>query len=204
MLSIALSACDKSSQPDSPAQANTTDAPPSPANVSGVAYQSSDRLFLVSLPLVVTVPHTWALDRPVMPDYLEGPAPNGKLRISLSMLQAMDVHLRNTYIADADQQALSHPQRFQVRELTSKSGMKILERHSFTIGSGIPHSQLSAATKPSDTISWDVVLFVPFGDRFIPCRLDLFELTQDQYRDDAEFLDSIVDSAEPGKFPGSQ
>jgi hypothetical protein len=204
ILGIGLCACDKSSQPDSTAQANTTNTTPSAPNTSAADDQTRDPLPLVSLPLVVSVPHSWTVDPPVSPMYLKGPAPNGNLRISLSMLEAMDAHLRDTYIAGADQQAIAHPQRIQVREVTSKAGMKVLERRTFTIGSGIPSTQLAAATKPSDTISWDVVLFVPYHDKFIPCRLDLFELTQDQYRDDEQFLDSIVDSAEPGKFPGAQ
>jgi hypothetical protein len=203
MLSIGLAACDKSPQTDSTAQANT--ATPTPTtSTSSADDQSGQLLPLIGLPVVVTVPHTWKLVPADDPSYLEGPAPNGNLRISLSMLNAMDAHLRDTYISGADQQAMAHPQRIQVRELTSQSGMKIVERRTFTIGSGIPSTQLSAATKPSDTISWDVVLFVPYHDKFIPCRLDLFELTQDQYRDDADFLDSIVNSAEPGKFPGAQ
>jgi hypothetical protein len=120
------------------------------------------------------------------------------------MLDSMDSTRRDHFIAGAVDQAQKHPQRIQVHQSTSKNGLQILERVTYSSSVGAPGAQLSATTAPSDKIAWNLILFVPYNDRFIPCSFDLVGLTQDQYRDDQPFIEALLDTAQPGKLSVAQ
>jgi hypothetical protein len=45
---------------------------------------------------------------------------------------------------------------------------------------------------------------VPYENKFIPCSFDLFGLTEDQYHNDQQFVEAIVDSAQPGTLQVAQ
>jgi hypothetical protein len=154
--------------------------------------------------VLVILPADWSLDPPGSPNFLKGPAPDGNVRISLSMLESMDGNRRDRFLVAAADLAQKHPQRIQVRQLTSRNGMQILERVTYSSATGSPGAQLSAATLPSDKISWNLILFVPYEKRFIPCSFDLFGLTEDQYHNDQQFVEAIVDSAQPGTLQVAQ
>lgn len=185
-----LGACDKQPQPDSPAAA---------ATASPVSAQDEPRqtLPLVSVPLVLSVPASWTLHPPDNPLYLEGPAPGGDVRISLSILNSLGENARRVFIAAALDQAQKHPGRTQVSQSIAAGGMQILERINYT---NLPSDRSSPATQPSQPLSWSLVVFVPYEHKFIPCEFDLLQLTQQQYTDDRQLIESIVDTAQPGNL----
>jgi hypothetical protein len=193
-----LTACDKSPA-SSTAQANPTTSTTKPA-----ADPAPGPVSLISIPVLVILPPGWTLAQPGSDHILSGPAPDGPLRISLSMLDSMDSARRDRFIAGAIDQAQKHPQRIQVHQATSKNGLQLIERVTYSSATGSPGSQLSATTSPSDKIFWNIILFVPYQNRFIPCSFDLLSLTQDQYRDDQQFIEALMDTAQPGKLSITQ
>jgi hypothetical protein len=215
---FSLSSCDKAPQKTSAAQTNTTqennaqpsntDSNTAPSNAVAAdplrPVPANHSISLVNLPITLSVPKSWVLNPPMNPVFLQGPAPDGNVQISLSMLDSMDAHRKDVYVSTLLDEGHKHPRRIQVRQETSKNGISILERITYTPGSDEARTSLTSTTAPSATISWDIILFLPYDKKFIPCRFDLFGLTQDQYRDDRQFIDSIIDSAEPGKFPAAR
>jgi hypothetical protein len=49
------------------------------------------------------------------------------------------------------------------------------------------------------TVSWNLILFVPYEDRFVPCSFDLIGLTQQQFQGDRAFIWSMLQTAVPSK-----
>ena len=118
LLGIYLSGCDKP-QGSSTAQAN---AGSSAATQPAVAVPPRGPVSLVSVPVLVILPADWSLDPPGSPNFLKGPAPDGNVRISLSMLESMDGNRRDRFLVAAADLAQKHPQRIQIRQLTSVRG----------------------------------------------------------------------------------
>jgi hypothetical protein len=155
---------------------------------------------LMVMPLTIDLPAGWKLEPPVGPSFLKGPAPSGEVEISLSIMDGMDQRHRQLFIAGAIDQSQRHPRRIQVRQSTSKSGLLVVERTTYVL----PLS--GTATKPATTLpwqqlSWNITLFVPYKQKFIPCCLDLIGLTQRQYELDEQTIRTMVDSAKPAKTP---
>jgi hypothetical protein len=194
---VCLTSCDNP-------QANSTAQAANSSTTKPAADPPSSPVSLVSIPVLVMLPPGWAVAPAGNENFLAGPAPDGPVRISLSMLDSMDTTRREHFIAGAIDQAQKHPQRIQIHQSTSRNGLQLLERVTYSSADGIHVAQLSATTTPSDKIAWSLILFVPYRDRFIPCSFDLLSLTQDQYRDDQQFIETIIDSAQAGKLSVAQ
>jgi len=144
------------------------------------------------------LPQSWKMDPPNNPAYLVGPAPDGKVWVSLSMLDSQTDSARRLYIAAAIDEGNKHPRRIQIRQSTTDSGMQVLERVTYAHRPATVPDQSASTTQPSEPLSWSIIVFVPYEQKFIPCSFDLLKLTQQQYTDDQSFIESIVDTAEPG------
>jgi hypothetical protein len=187
-VSLFLFACDK------PAASNTTST--ETANSAPTTEPSQD-LALVTMPLVLSVPHDWSIAPRDNPSYLEGSAPDGKLQISFSMLDAMSPSAEQLYVSAAIDQSRKHPAKIFIRQSTTSNGFPILERITYSGRTGPSTEPSPATTEPSEPLSWSLVLFLPFQQKFIPCRFDLLKLTQQQYDDDRPFIESLLDTARP-------
>jgi hypothetical protein len=153
---------------------------------------------IVTMPLRLSLPKGWTLEPPNGPAYLEGTAPGGKVQISLSVLDTLSDAAQKAYIDTAFEQGRQHPQRIQVSQSTTTNGMRLLEK---VVYESDQAGDISApATRSSEPLSWTLVLFVPFEQRVIPCQFDLFKLSQREYEGDQKFVESIIDSAEPGNL----
>ena len=190
LAAIALAGCGK------PSTSATSD--PAPPSAAVATSQDSPRktIPLLILPLTLSVPQDWKVYPPVRPSFLTGPAPDGDLQISISMLEFMNSQRMNGFISGAQDLSDRHPQRTQVRQLTVKSGLRAVETLTYANVGDNPSSRPS--TQPGQTLSWNMVVFVPYQQKFIPCSFDLLGMTQQQYTDDEPLLHSIVDSAQPG------
>jgi hypothetical protein len=189
---LVLGGCDKQSQ-SSPTSADAAySGPPTPAPQD----QSLKELPLVSMPVILSVPQDWKLEPRDNPAFLEGAAPDGDVQISLSMMDAMSENTQRAYIATSLDQSRKHPLRIQIRQSTTGLGLQVLERVIYANRSGGSADQSPPATEPSEPLAWSIILFVPLQKKFIPCRFDLLKLTQQQYDDDRQFIESMIDSAQ--------
>lgn len=185
---LLLGGCDKQ------AQSNSAAADPTPA-ASGPQEEARGDLALISMPIVLSAPADWTLKPMENPAYLLGSGPDGDLQISLSVLDFLSDNSMRLYIAAALDQAQRHPRRIQIRQSTTSSGLQILERITYADLPETPADQPAAATEPSEPLAWSIIIFVPFQKRFIPCRFDLLKLTQKEYDDDQQFVESVIDTA---------
>jgi hypothetical protein len=192
---VALSGCGK------PSPSATSDPAP-PAAVATGQDTARKTIPLLIFPLTLSVPQDWNVYPPIRPSFLTGPAPDGNLQISISMLEFMNSQRMNGYISGAQDLSDRHPQRTQVRQLTVKSGLRAVETITYSNPGGGASSRPS--TQPQQTLSWNMVVFVPYQQKFIPCSFDLLGMTQQQYTDDEPLLRSIVDSAQPGDVSAFQ
>ena len=147
------------------------------------------------MPVILSVPQDWKLKPRDNPAYLEGAAPDGDVQISLSVLDAMSENTQRAYIAAALDQSRKHPRRIQIHQSTTGIGIQVIERITYADRPGEPANQPPAATEPSEPLAWSIIVFVPLQKKFIPCRFDLMKLTQRQYDDDRQFIESMIDSA---------
>jgi len=154
------------------------------------------------MPLALSVPEGWKVGPPVHPSFLIGRAPDGNLQISISMLDFMDDHRMNVFVSGEEDLSEKHPQRTQVTQSTTRSGLHVVETITYSDAGGNASSRPS--TQPSQLLSWNIVVFVPYQKKFIPCSFDLLSLTQQQYTDDEPLVHSIIDSAEPNNVSGFQ
>jgi hypothetical protein len=187
-LSLVFWGCDKQprSNPTSADTASTT---------SGSQEEPRKELPLVSMPVILSVPQDWELKPRENPAYLEGAAPDGDVQIALSVLDAMSDNTQRAYITAALDQSRKHPSRIQIHHSTTGIGWQVLERITYADRSDAPADQSLPATQPSEPLAWSITVFVPLEKKFIPCRFDLFKLTQQQYDDDQQFIESLIDSA---------
>lgn len=174
-------------------------ADPAPTTSPSPQISSQD-IQLISMPLVLTMPDDWKLKPRDQPEYLEGPAPDGDVVISLSVLDGMSDNSQRLYVDAAMEQGQKHPRKIQIHQSATNGGMQVLERITYPNLPDGPVDQDRPATRPSEPLAWSLVVFVPFQHKFIPCRFDLMKLTQQQYTDDEQFVESMIDSARPGNF----
>jgi hypothetical protein len=201
LMAIAIG-CDKRPQSDASTSSNQADgATETPTPQVPVAAQQNFPLMVV--PLTMSIPAGWKLDPPVAPSFLEGPAPSGNLEISLSLMDSMDDRRRKLFIDGALDEHKKHPLRIQVQQLTTKSGLQVFERITYARLPGNPATQ-PAATLPSRQLSWNIVIFVPYQHKIMPCSFDLLGVTQQEYEQDQQMVSSMIDTARPGKTPGFQ
>jgi hypothetical protein len=152
------------------------------------------------MPLILSAPESWKLKPADQPTYLEGPAPDGDIQISLSLLEAMSENGRRLYIKGALDESQKHPGRILIRQSTGANGMQMLERITYSDLPEVPAGHAAAATEPSAPLAWSIVMFVPYQDKFISCRFDVFKLTQQEYTDDQQFVETLIGAARPGNF----
>jgi hypothetical protein len=195
-LCLFLAACDK---PAESAPAPSPAVPPTPVAPSA-QDQPPKKLSLINIPIVLSVPADWKVEPPNNPAYLEGAGPDGQVQISLSLLDSMTGSSRKAYIETALSQSQRHPHRIQIRQITTDNGLQIFERINYTDLPDDPADQAQPATRPSEPLSWTLVLFVPVDQKFIPCQFDLLKLTQKQYEDDRQFIESMVETSQAGNL----
>jgi hypothetical protein len=174
----------------------TTDPAPQQAEIAQINFP------LKIMPLTLTLPAGWKLDPPLRPSFLEGPLPSGDFEVSLSLMDSMADRNRQLFITGALDQSEKHPDRIHVRQLTTKTGLEMLERITYVTSPG--NLTIGPTTLPSQLLSWNIILFVPYQQKFIPCSFDLLGLTQSQFDQDQQAFRSIIDSAEPVKTPAFQ
>ncbi|HEY1922609.1 MAG TPA: hypothetical protein VGG44_07560, partial [Tepidisphaeraceae bacterium] len=155
------------------------------------------------MPLSLTLPGGWKLDPPINPTFLEGPLPGGDVEISLTLMDSMIDRNRQLFVDGAIEESQKHPNRIHIQQGTTKTGLKTLERTTYLMSPGDPAIQ-PGTTLPSQELSWNIIVFVPYRQKFIPCSFDLLGLTQKQFDDDQSAIRAIIDSAEPAKTPAFQ
>jgi hypothetical protein len=186
--------CDKQPQSNSPPAESTAEPAPT-TTVSQV--QARKDLPLVTMPIVLSAPEDWKLRPAYNSPYLQAATPDGDIQISLSVLDSMSDNSRRLYIAAAIDQSRKHSRRIHIRQAATDSGLQMLERITYAnVPDGSP-DQPPAATEPSAPLTWSIIIFVPFQKKFIPCRFDLLKLTQREYEDDQQFIETIIDTARP-------
>jgi hypothetical protein len=199
-LMLVVIGCDK--QPASPSASDQADTA-ADSSARPASTGPRDKFPLMIMPLTVSLPADWKLDPPVSPSFLEGPAPSGNLEISLSIMDAMDDRQRQLFVAGSLDESQKHPRRIQVAQFTSKSGLPIVARITYATApthAGSP----PPTTLPSQLLSWNFIIFVPYKHKFIPCSFDLIGLTEQQYGLDQSLIRTMVDSAEPSKTAAFQ
>jgi hypothetical protein len=199
---ILLIGCDKRPQSDASNAADPSGGasdPPAPQ----VDTRPQVDVPLKIMPLTLTLPAGWKLDPPLNPAFLEGPMPGGDVEISLSLRDAMADRNRQLFVTGALDQSQKHPERIHVQQSKTNSGLETLERITYLISQGEPATQ-PAASLPSQQLSWDIIIFVPYQKKFIPCSFDLLGLTQQQYDADQQVIRSMIESARPTKTPAFQ
>jgi hypothetical protein len=204
VIGLQFTACDKRSQSDSASSSHPTETANSAPTTRDVSVEPRKSLSLLSVPLILSVPQSWKLEPPQNPAFLEGAAPSGDLHVAVSMLDFMNDYRRKLFIDRALDQSRQHPGRIQIRQLTGNSGMQILQRITYVGSPNDPPGQSPPVTQPSQLLSWNITIFVPYGQKFIPCNFDLSNLTQQQYLQDEPFIQSIMDSARQDAIPAFQ
>ena len=203
-IGLQFSACDKRSQLDPASPSHPAEAARSGPTTRDVSVEPRKSLSMVSVPLVLSVPQSWKLEPPQNPAFLEGTAPSGDLHIAISMLDFMNDYRRQLFVDRALDQSRQHPGRIQIRQLIGNNGMPILERILYLNLPNDPSGQSPPATQPSQLLSWNITIFVPYQQKFIPCSFDLSNLTQQQYVEDQSFIQSIMDTARQDAIPAFQ
>jgi hypothetical protein len=208
-ISLFFSGCDKSPQSDSASPSNPPDtARSAPIHSSPTTRDPSleprKNLAMLAVPLILSVPKSWYLEPPQNPAFLEGLAPGGDVHISVSMREFINDYGKRLFVDRAVEQSQQHPRRIQVRQLTNNTGLQVLERITYVSVPNDPPGQSPPATQPTEILSWNITIFVPYQQKFIPCSFDLSRLTQQQYLADQPFIQSIVDSAQQDALPTFQ
>ncbi|MGD0462296.1 MAG: hypothetical protein ABSB74_07385 [Tepidisphaeraceae bacterium] len=197
-LMVMLVGCDKRPQSEA---SNTQDTSGGAADAPAQQVASSPQVNVPMkiMPLTLTLPAGWKLDPPMNPTFLEGPMPSGDVEISLSLMDSMVDRNRQLFITGAIDESQKHPDRIHVRQLTTKTGLAMLERITYLTSPDDPATR-PAATLPSQQLSWNLIVFVPYHQqKFIPCSFDLLGLTQQQYDEDQQLVRSMIDTAQPVK-----
>jgi len=203
-IGLQLSACDKQPQPEAASPSHPTEAAHSAPTTRDASVEPRKSLSMLSVPLVLSVPQSWRLEPPQNPVFLEGMAPSGDLHLAVSMLEFMNDYRRRLFVDRALDQSRQHPGRIQIRQLTGNSGMQILQRITYAKLPNDPSGQSPPATQPSQLLSWNITIFVPYRQKFIPCSFELSGLTQQQYVEDEQFIQSIMDTARQDTIPAFQ
>jgi hypothetical protein len=199
-LMVLLIGCDKrqSDATNAPDSAAASEAPVQQVNV-GPQVDISMKM----MPLSLTLPAGWKLDPPLNPTFLEGPMAGGDVEISLTLMDSMGDRNRQLFVTGAIEESQKHPNRIHVQQSTTKSGLSTLERVTYLTPPG--DSSLPAdTTLPSQQLSWNIIVFVPYEQKFLPCSFDLLGLTQKQFDEDQPVIRSMIDSAQQVKTPAFQ
>ena len=200
-----FSGCGKAPQSDSaPPSSNPPAAAYAGPATRDVAQEPRKNLKMLTVPLILSVPQSWNLQPPQNPAFLVGLAPGGDVRISVAMLNFMNDYGKRLFVNRAVDQSHQHPGRIQVRQLTNNAGLQVLEKITYLNLPNDPAGQSPPVTQPSELLSWNITIFVPYHQKFIPCSFDLASITQQQYDADQPFIQAIVDTAQQGVIPAFQ
>ena len=90
------------------------------------------------------------------------------------------------------------------RQMTAAGGLQVLEKVTYIDMPADPPGQAPPATQPSQRLYWNITIFVPYQNKFIPCNMELADITQEQYLADEPIVESIVETAQQGELPKFQ
>lgn len=215
LLSTGLAmSCDKTTSAPPAEEPEVATAPPPPPNPTTRDLMEGPRTDLETMiaPLKLKVPADWKLEILGSAAMAEGPSPSGEQQIMITTLPGMDDKRIAAWIAGANASAAEHPDRLQVHQLQSINGMDALEKISFTepmILAATTTSPDSASTQSSADDSGGVVnytryVFVPFEGSYIPCSFGISGMTPEEYRQDIDFIRSLLDTAQRSSRPEFQ
>jgi hypothetical protein len=178
----------------STSSATSAPAPSTPVDPAQIARQNAS---IPGVPLIFSIPADWNVVPPVSEAYLVGPG----VRIAVTTLDYMDDTRRRLFVGEILDQGREHPYRVHARELKDADGMQVIEKVAYL---GMPagaagHSP--PATQPSQRLFWTITIFVPDQNKFIPCSLELANITEAQYEADEPSVETIVKSAHQGQLP---
>ncbi len=200
---ILFTGCDKRPQSDATSAPDPSAGASAVAPAQQVSTAPQTDVPLKIMPLSLTLPANWKLDPPLNPTFLEGPMPGGDLEISLTLMDSMSDRNRQLFVDGALEESQKHSNRIHVQQLATKSGLATLERVTYLTSPGDPAIQ-PGTTVPSQQLSWNIIVFVPYHPKFLPCSFDLLGLTQKQFDDDQPAIRAIIDSAAQVKTPAFQ
>jgi len=188
----------KPAAPPPQEQAQTQDKNKSGPTTQEIAQAPRSLLSLGVIPLSVKVPAGWKVQSPDdgQSMFLQGPAPHGDIAIALSRRPEADKKLMDTIIATGEKSHHDDPTTFlradkqKSPELTLFQTQKIYRPR----GSGPPDASGHANPLPP-LLDWTVSVFVPSGGgKYRDYELNFVGLTLQQYDQDKEFLNSVVNS----------
>jgi hypothetical protein len=202
-LMVMLGGCDKRPQSEAGNAGDTSSGAATTEPVRQVSTAPQVDVPMKIMPLTLTLPAGWKLDPPLYPTFLEGPLQAGDVEISLTLMDSMGDRNRQLFIAGAIDESQKHPNRIHVQQLATKSGLATLERTTYLISPGDPEIQ-PGTTLPTQQLSWNIIVFVPYHDKVLPCSFDLLGLTQKEFEADQPAIRAIIDSAKSAKTAAFQ
>lgn len=155
-------------------------------------------LSLGVMPLSVNVPAGWKVQSPNdgQSMFLQGPAPNGDIAIALSRRPEADKKLMDVIIATGEKSHHDDPATFLLAEKRDRGEFTLFQTQKIyrPRGTAPPDASGHANALPP-LLDWTVSVFVPSaGGRYRDYELNFVGLTLQQYQQDKDFLNSIVNS----------
>jgi hypothetical protein len=190
-----------------PATLPIENAKPTTQELLGGEYKKQP---LPGMPLSLKVPVSWKLDSAGSVTMLEGPTPHDHAIIQLAQRDAISPEQLDIFVAGARKDMEQNPEsvkRAQLHERTAGGGeFKVLERMS--VGSPITTPKLDARGKEMmdaagnfinvtiTQLRWTLLVYVPDPQKkgYARYELNFIGLTTEQYAQDKELLQKIVDS----------
>jgi hypothetical protein len=157
-------------------------------------------LTLGTLKLTLDVPPGWMITTAGTGSWLEGPTPNGEIRIQLAT-QGAPLKLDSILAMEkrARDDAAKHPDVLEVVPLRDIGGMaRKMERREIqkNLTINIPDDKDPKITRPEkvDRVDWTILAFLPDADQFNINVLSFSGLSLQQYQKDREFLDHVLNT----------
>jgi hypothetical protein len=193
-IGLQIGGCGKQSASPATPTSSAANAPADPAQ------SARQDVSIPGVPLVLSIPADWNVVAPVTEAYLVGPG----IRIAVTTLDYMDDTRRRLFVSEILDQGREHPYRIHARELKDADGMQVIEKTAYLNMPTVSPSQPPPATEPSQRLFWTATIFVPDQNRFIPCTLQLANITEAQYESDEASVETIVKTAHQGQLPNLQ
>jgi hypothetical protein len=203
--------CDTRSAPSAQSSDASTTRPDSRPTTQQLLTGPYKTLFLTGTPLSIRVPEIWKLDPAGALNFLEGPSPSGTSIIQFADRGLLKPDQYETLLVAAKKEQEQNPSMIKRAELRDVGKMKVLERVAFrepiTRAKTVLDAKdgdikevpvLDASGKPETVtftpVNWTVMIFVGQAGMFNKYELNVFDLTQEQYNADKQFLDAILRS----------
>jgi hypothetical protein len=200
-IALNMSGCNK---PSTGSSTSTTAPAQASASNNDAAAQSRKSATIAGVPLVFSIPADWKSIPPITQGYLQGPGPAGQITVAVSILDFMDDFRRRLFVNSALDEAQKHPYRIHASQSTTAGGLEFVEKISYIDLPTDPPGGLPPATQPSQHLFWAITIFVPYQSRFIPCNLELANITQQQFDADKPIIETIATTAQAGELPRFQ